>query len=119
MVPSNSRTTRADAARAGRRPCVRPVVRWRGPAETCHGSDRDRGARCEVWLATPRAHTPEGFRMAKRAIYQRTVDGKWVVIELPANYHEGDRLPVRGSPDERFDSREDAQAEVLRRAADD
>jgi hypothetical protein len=57
--------------------------------------------------------------MAKRAIYQRTVDGKWVVIELPANYHEGDRLPVRGSPDEGFDSREDAQAEVLRRAADD
>ena len=57
--------------------------------------------------------------MSRRAIYQRKVDGKWVVIELPADYHEGDRLPVRDSRDPEFDSREDAQAEVLRRAADD
>jgi hypothetical protein len=57
--------------------------------------------------------------MSRRAIYQRKVDSKWVVIELPADYHEGDRLPVRDSRDPEFDSREDAQAEVLRRAADD
>ncbi len=37
--------------------------------------------------------------MARRAIYQRTVDSKWVVIQLPADYHEADRLPVPDSRD--------------------
>jgi len=57
--------------------------------------------------------------MPKRAIYQRKVDGKWAVIELPDDYKDGDRLPLRGSTDQWFDSREEAQAELLRRAAHD
>jgi hypothetical protein len=79
----------------------------------------DRRARCEADWPGHGSHTLEGFRMSRRAIYQRKVDSKWVVIELPADYHEGDRLPVRDSRDPEFDSREDAQAEVLRRSADD
>ncbi len=56
--------------------------------------------------------------MPKRAIYQRKVDGKWAVIEL-LDYKDGDRLPLRGSTDQEFDSREDARAELLRRATED
>ena len=33
--------------------------------------------------------------MPKRAIYQRKVDGKWAVIELPDDDKDGDRLPLR------------------------
>ena len=57
--------------------------------------------------------------MPKRAIYQRKVDGKWAVIELPDDYKDGDRLPKRASTVQWFASREDARAELLRRAADD
>jgi hypothetical protein len=61
----------------------------------------------------------KGRNMAKRAIYQRKEDGKWVVVELPADYKEGDRLPMRTSPNQCFDSREEARAELLRRATED
>ena len=57
--------------------------------------------------------------MPKRAIYQRKVDGKWAVIELPDDYKDGDRLPLRGSTDQWFDSRDEARAELLRRATED
>ena len=33
--------------------------------------------------------------MPKRAIYQRKVDGKWAVGELPDDDKDGDRLPSR------------------------
>jgi hypothetical protein len=58
--------------------------------------------------------------MPKRAIYQRKVDGKWAVIELPDDYKDGDRRrPLRGSTDQWFDSRDEARAELLRRATED
>ena len=57
--------------------------------------------------------------MPKRAIYQRKVDGTWAVIELPDRSKDGDRLPLRGSTDQWFDSREEAQAELLRRVTQD
>ena len=57
--------------------------------------------------------------MPKRAIYQRKVDGKWAVIELPDDDKDGDRLPLPGSTDQRFDSRDEARAELLRRATED
>ena len=71
--------------------------------------------------ARPRAtipRNPKGRRMPKRAIYQRKVDGKWAVIELPADYKDGDRLPLRGSTDQWFDSQDEARAE-FRRATED
>ena len=68
--------------------------------------------------ATIRRH-PKGRRMPKRAIYQRKVDGKWAVIELPDDYKDGDRLSLRGSTDQWFDSRDEARAELLRRATED
>jgi hypothetical protein len=57
--------------------------------------------------------------MPKRGIYQRKVDGKWAVIELPDEYKDGDRRPLRGSTDQCFDSRDEARAELLRRATED
>jgi hypothetical protein len=57
--------------------------------------------------------------MPKRAIYQRKVDGKWAVIELPDDYKDGDRLPLRGSTTQWFDSRDEARAELLSRATQD
>ncbi len=57
--------------------------------------------------------------MPKRAIYQRQLDGKWAVIELPDDDKAGDRRPLRGSTDQWFDSREEARAELLRRATED
>src|SRR5579872_1011155 len=62
---------------------------------------------------TIRRH-PKGPRMPKRAIYQRKVDGKWAMIELPDHYKDGDRLPVRSSTDQWFDARDEARAELLR-----
>jgi hypothetical protein len=62
---------------------------------------------------------PKGHRMPKRAIYQRKVDGKWAVIELPDHYKDGDRLPLRRSTDQWFDLRDEARAELLRRATED
>ena len=57
--------------------------------------------------------------MPKRAIYQRKIDGKWAVIELPDDDTDRDRRPLRGSTDQGFDSRDEAQAELLRRATED
>jgi NDP-sugar pyrophosphorylase family protein len=54
-----------------------------------------------------------------RAIYQRKVDGKWAVIEVPDDYKDGDRLLLRGSTDQSFDSRDEARAELLRRATEE
>jgi hypothetical protein len=62
--------------------------------------------------------TPKS-KMPKRAIYQRKVDGKWAVIELPDDYKDGDRLPLRGSTTQWFDSRDEARAELLSRATQD
>ena len=62
---------------------------------------------------------PKGRRMPKLAIYQRKVDGKWAVIELPDDYKDGDRLPLRGSTTQWFDSRDEARAELLSRATQD
>ena len=57
--------------------------------------------------------------MPKRAMYQRKGDGKWAVIELPDDDEDGDRRPLRGSTDQGFDSRDEARAELLRRATED
>ena len=86
----------------------------RGPAGTpCRpGVGHDKGG-VEAPCYDP-ARNPKGRRMPKRAIYQRKVDGKWVVIELPDDYKDGDRFPLRGSTDQWFDSRDEARAELLR-----
>ncbi len=57
--------------------------------------------------------------MPKRSIYQRKVDGKWAVIELPDDDKDRDRLPLRGSTTQWFDSRDEARAELLSRATQD
>ena len=63
--------------------------------------------------ARPRAairRNPKRRRMPKRAMYQRKVNGKWAVTELPDDDTDGDRLPLPGSTDQWLDSRDEARA---------